>query len=110
MRETSITTPNVLTEVALKQRLETGSTLMIKCCQSPTRKASVWYGLWTMEAHHPDGSSQMLVTARSRLVGQISVREFKTVTGIVSFLKDCGFTKVTFPMIEGDFVSLPMDS
>ena len=52
----------------------------------------------------------MLVTARSRLVGQISVREFKTVTGIVSFLKDCGFTKVTFPMIEGDFVSLAMDS
>jgi len=41
-------TPNVLTEVALKQRLETGSKLIITCNVSPTRKASSWFGVWTM--------------------------------------------------------------
>lgn len=110
MLENQTPTPNVLTEVSLKQRLKAGSTLTIKCRQSPTRKASVWYGLWTMEACHPDGTVQMLVTARSRLSGDISVREFKTVTGIVSFLMDCGFSKVSFPVIEGDSVSLPMNT
>ena len=52
----------------------------------------------------------MLVTARSRLSGQICVREFKTVTGIVSFLTDCGFTKVSFPMIETDSMTLSLDT
>lgn len=63
-----------------------------------------------MHAEHSDGTTQMLVTARSRLAGQISVRELKTVTGIVSFLTDCGFAKVSFPVIEGDTVKLPLDN
>jgi len=61
-------------------------------------------------AEHSDGTTQMLVTARSRLAGQISIREFKTVTGIVSFLTDCGFTKVSFPVIGGGTVSLTLDT
>ena len=55
-----------------------------------------------MHAEHADGTTQMLVTARSRMAGEISIREFKTVTGIVSFLTDC--------VIEGDTVRLPLDT
>ena len=110
MSEALAPIPNVITEVALRHCLETGSKLLIRCTQTPTRKASTWHGLWTMEAHHPDGSKQMLVTARSRLSGQICVREFKTVTGIVSFLTDCGFTKLSFPMIEADSMTLSLDT
>jgi len=28
----------------------------------------------------------------------------------VSFLTDCGFTKISFPVIEGDTVRLPLDT
>ncbi|WP_162797854.1 MULTISPECIES: hypothetical protein [unclassified Sulfitobacter] len=94
----------------MKQRLETGSKLIITCNVSPTRKASSWFGVWTMHAEHSDGTTQMLVTARSRMAGEISIREFKTVTGIVSFLTDCGFTKISFPVVEGDTVRLPLDT
>ena len=110
MSEALAPIPNVITELALRHRLETGSKLLIRCTQTPTRKASTWHGAWTMEAHHPDGTKQMLVTARSRLAGQICVREFKTVTGIVSFLTDGGFTEVSFPVIEGRSVILSLDT
>ena len=63
-----------------------------------------------MHAEHSDGTTQMLVTARSRMAGEISIREFKTVTGIVSFLTDCGFTKIFFLVIEADTERLPLDT
>jgi len=63
-----------------------------------------------MHAEHCDGTTQMLVTARSRMAVEISVGEFKSVVGIVSFLTACGFTKISFPVIEGDTVRLPLDT
>ncbi|MFV1630780.1 hypothetical protein [Phaeobacter sp. JH20_18] len=109
MSDSFAVTPNVITEVALKQRLQSGSVLAIRCSRLPTRTASTWHGIWTMEVHHPDGNAQMLVTARSRLAGEIAVRQFKTATGIVSFLVDCGFSKVTFPVTEGGIVKIGLN-
>ena len=90
---------NAVTEAGRRDLVEQNHILEILCAKSPKRKSSVWYGLWTMRAVSQDGHERHLVTARRRKTpNDISVREFKTVTGVVSFLLGIDFSNANIPM------------
>ncbi|MBM1222775.1 MULTISPECIES: hypothetical protein [Rhodobacterales] len=100
-------TPNVINEQGLRLSLKHGGQLEIECREEPFRKGPSWHGLWFMKSIDPSGEVQMLVTARMDATrGGFKVREFKTATGIISFLSDCGFAAVHFPLRAGDKTTL----
>ena len=100
-------TPNVISEQGLRQSLEHGGQLEIECREPPFRKGPSWHGLWIMKSVDPSGDVQMLVTARMDAArGGFKVREFKTATGIISFLTDCGFAVAHFPLRVGEKTTL----
>ena len=94
--------PNVVTEAGFKILVESGHSVEVVCKQDAYRKNSVWHGIWLLRAVNEDGVEKELVTARARPDGDfIQLRTFKTVTGLVSFLIDLGFSVVAFPVYEG---------
>lgn len=94
--------PNVVTEAGFKELIESGYQVEVVCKEDAYRKNSVWHGLWVLRAISHEGVEKQLVTARARSGGDhIQVRKFKTVTGLVSFLIDLGFSVVSFPVYEG---------
>ena len=53
-----------------------------------------------------DGVEKLLVTARTRTTNNdIRIREFKTITGVVSFLIGIGFAHADVPLVEGQATS-----
>ena len=94
--------PNVVTEAGFRDLIEAGYHVEVVCKEDAYRKNSVWHGVWILRAVNDDGVEKQLVTARARRGGDyIKVRKFKTVTGLVSFLIDLGFTVIAFPVLEG---------
>ena len=94
--------PNVVTEAGFRDLIESGYHVEVVCKEDVYRKNSVWHGVWILRAVNDDGVEKQLVTARARRGGDyIKVRKFKTVTGLVSFLIDLGFTVIAFPVLEG---------
>ena len=94
--------PNVVTEAGFKDLIESGYHVEVVCMEDAYRKNSVWHGLWVLRAVSEEGIEKQLVTARARTSGDsIQIRKFKTVTGLVSFLIDLGFSVVAFPVYEG---------
>ena len=94
--------PNVVTEAGFRDLIESGYLVEVVCKEDAYRKNSVWHGLWVLRAVSEDGVEKQLVTARARSGGDyIQVRTFKTVTGLVSFLVDLGFSVIAFPVYEG---------
>ena len=94
--------PNVVTEAGFKDLIESGYHVEVVCMGDAYRKNSVWHGLWVLRAANDEGVEKQLVTARARTSGDsIQIRTFKTVTGLVSFLIDLGFSVVAFPVYEG---------
>ncbi|MEP2096473.1 MAG: hypothetical protein ABJV68_09365 [Paracoccaceae bacterium] len=94
--------PNVVTEAGFRDLIEAGYHVEVVCKEDAYRKNSVWHGVWILRAVNDDGVEKQLVTARARRGGDyIKVRNFKTVTGLVSFLIDLGFTVIAFPVLEG---------
>jgi hypothetical protein len=94
--------PNVTTEQGLRELAENGHTIEVLCEAEPERKGPSWYGLWTMRTISPDGHERLLVTARNRPShNDIKVREFKTATGLISFLICVGFSQANIPLKDG---------
>lgn len=94
--------PNVVTEAGFKELIESGYHVEVVCKGDAVRKNSVWHGLWVLRAVSDEGVEKQLVTARARSEGDhIQIRTFKTVTGLVSFLIDLGFSVIAFPVHEG---------
>ena len=94
--------PNVVTEAGFKDLIESGYHVEVVCMEDAYRKNSVWHGLWVLRAVSDEGIEKQLVTARARTSGDaIQIRKFKTVTGLVSFLIDLGFSVVAFPVYQG---------
>ena len=94
--------PNVVTEAGFKDLIESGCHVEVVCKGDAYRKNSVWHGLWVLRAVNDEGVEKQLVTARARGSGDhIQIRTFKTVTGLVSFLIDLGFSVIAFPVYEG---------
>lgn len=98
--------PNVTTEQGLRELAEKGHTVEVLCKADPERKGPSWYGLWIMRIVGDDSREKLLVTARTRLTqNAIKVREFKTATGVISFLVGVGFSQASIPMKNGETTS-----
>lgn len=97
---------NVITEQGLRALAEEGHTVEVLCKADPERKGPSWYGLWIMRTVRNGGQEKILVTARTRLTqNAIKVREFKTATGVISFLVGVGFSQASIlncPGFTGD--------
>ncbi len=94
--------PNVITEQGLRELAENGHTVEVLCEADPERKGPSWYGLWIMRTVSSEGHERLLVTARNRPSrNDIKVREFKTATGVISFLVGVGFSDARIPMKFG---------
>ena len=103
MTTTTDLEPNVTTEQGLRALAEEGHTVEVLCKADPERKGPSWYGLWIMRTVGNDGQGKTLVTARTRLTqNAIKVREFKTATGVISFLVGVGFSQASIPMKNGE--------
>ena len=106
MTATTEIEPNVTTEQGLRALAEDGHTIEVLCKADPERKGPSWYGLWIMRTVGNDGQVKTLVTARTRLMqNAIKVREFKTATGVISFLVGVGFPQASIPMKNGEKTS-----
>ena len=98
--------PNVTTEQGLRALAEEGHTIEVLCKADPERKGPSWHGLWLIKTLGTDGQEKLLVTARTRLTqNAIKVREFKTATGVISFLVGVGFSQASIPMKNGEKTS-----
>jgi hypothetical protein len=94
--------PNVVTEARFRELVESGYNAEILCRESAHKKGPSYYGIWIMRAVSDDGVEKLLVTARTRTtLNAIKIREFKTITGVVSFLVGIGFTHADVPLEEG---------
>ena len=106
MTTTTDLEPNVITEQGLRELTEQGHGVEVLCLTDPERKGPSWYGLWIMRTVGADGKEKLLVTARTRLnQNAIKVREFKTATGVISFLVGVGFSQASIPMKNGEKTS-----
>ena len=94
--------PNVVTEARFRELVESGYSAEILCQESAHKKGPSYYGIWIMRAVSEDGVEKLLVTARTRTThNDIKIREFKTITGVVSFLVGIGFSHADVPLEEG---------
>jgi len=94
--------PNVVTEARFRELVESGCSADILCQESAQKKGPSYYGIWIMRAVSDDGMEKLLVTARTRTThNDIKIREFKTITGVVSFLVGIDFTHADVPLEEG---------
>jgi hypothetical protein len=101
--------PNVVTEGGFRELVESGYRAEILCQESAHRKGPSYYGVWVMRAVSDDGIKKLLVTARTRTTyNDIKIREFKTITGVVSFLIGIGFSHADVPLKKGQQTSLEL--
>jgi hypothetical protein len=97
-----IEAPNVVTEARFRELVESGYSAEILCQESAHKKGPSYYGVWVMRAVSGDGVEKLLVTARTRTsFNDIKIREFKTVSGVVSFFLLLGFAHVDVPLVAG---------
>ncbi len=101
-----IEAPNVVTEARFRELVESGHSAEIMCQASAHKKGPSYYGVWVMRVVSDDGVEKLLVTARTRTTNNdIRIREFKTITGVVSFLIGIGFVLADVPLVEGQATS-----
>lgn len=96
--------PNVVTETRFKQLVNAGYLAEV-ICQDAVKKKAYWHGSWIIRVVNQNRTfGKYLVPARSGRGGagaDITIREFKTVNGLISFLNDCGFKQATIPLHSG---------
>ncbi len=97
---------NITTEQGLRHLLTEGHHVEVLCKGAPFKKGPTWYGVWIMRTVSPESKEKLLVTARTRTTtNDIKVREFKTATGVISFLIGVGFDTANIPLKEGQRTS-----
>jgi hypothetical protein len=97
-----IEAPNVVTEARFRELVESGYSAEILCQESAHKKGPSYYGVWIMRVVSDDGVEKLLVTARTRTTyNDIKIREFKTISGVVSFFIGLGFAHVDLPLEAG---------
>lgn len=98
--------PNVVTELRFRDLVADGYRVEVVCKEPALKKGPSVYGLWILRAINDDGVEKLLVTARTRIsTNEIKIREFKTITGLVSFLQGVGFSHADIPLAEGQRTS-----
>ena len=98
--------PNVVTEARFRQLLAKGYHAEVVCQANAYAKASVWYGEWIVRAVNEEHSvEKLLVNIPRRLSPEsdkaITVKVFKTVNGLSTFLHRVGCTHIHIPFFEG---------
>jgi hypothetical protein len=97
-----IEAPNVVTEARFRELVESGYSAEILCQESAHKKGPSYYGVWIMRVVSDEGVEKLLVTARTRTTyNDIKIREFKTISGLVSFFLGLGFAHVDLPLEAG---------
>ena len=97
-----IEAPNVVTEARFRELVESGYSAEILCQESAHKKGPRYYGVWILRVVSDDGVEKLLVTARTRTTyNDIKIREFKTISGVVSFFIGLGFAHVDLPLEAG---------
>ncbi|AWD20889.1 hypothetical protein B6K69_03745 [Fuscovulum blasticum] len=90
--------PNVVTEDGLRGLLAQGYCIEVICEKGAERRNNTWYGVWIVRAGAPDRrNDKMLVTSRNLL----KFRDFRTISGLVSFLADMGCKTASIPLEQG---------
>ena len=101
--------PNVVTETKFRDLAAEGYSVEVVAQSDALKKGPSWHGQWIVRAVSDDGVEKLLVTARTRTSrGDIKIREFKTVTGIISFLVGIGFSHADIPLEEGQRTTLKL--
>lgn len=101
-----IEAPNVVTEGRFRDLAKAGKSVEILCQTTAFKKGPSYYGVWIMRIVSDDGSDKLLVTARTRTTyNDIKIREFKTITGVVSFLLGIGFSRANVPLMQGELTT-----
>lgn len=94
--------PNVTTEQGLRKLASVGHSIEVLCEVEPDRKGPSWYGTWTVRTVSPDGHERILVSARSQPSHKdFTARQFKTATGLISFLNGVGLSHANIPLKLG---------
>ncbi|MGB3556498.1 MAG: hypothetical protein WBA25_17855 [Jannaschia sp.] len=98
--------PNVVTEAGFRQLLAKGYQAEVVCRGNAYLKASVWYGEWIIRAIDQERSiEKLLVNIPRRLQGDsdkvITIKVFKTINGLSTFMHRAGFAHVDVPYFEG---------
>lgn len=96
--------PNVVTEARFRELIESGYSADVLCQETAYKKGPTYHGIWIMRAVSDDGAEKLLVTARNTS-SDIKIREFKTITGVVSFFIGIGFPRANVPLFEGQSTS-----
>ncbi|MFO7771067.1 MAG: hypothetical protein R6V38_06910 [Roseovarius gahaiensis] len=97
-----IEAPNVVTEARFRELVESGYSAEILCKESVRKKGPSYYGVWVMRVVSDEGVEKLLVTARTRTTyNDIKIREFKTISGVVSFFIGLGFSHADLPLEAG---------
>ena len=102
--------PNVVTEAQFKYLLEEeGFFAEVVCQEEPEHKYGHWRGSWFFKAVDSQGETEkLLVPFRTDPRKGIQVREFKTASGLISFLLSLGFKEMAFPMEPGKKMRLKL--
>jgi hypothetical protein len=104
-----IKAPNVVTEARFRELVERGYSAEILCQATAHQKGPSYYGVWIMRVVSDEGVEKLLVTARTRTTyNDIKIREFKTISGVVSFFLGLGFAHVDLPLVAGTSRSLKL--
>lgn len=95
---------NVVTEARFKELLEQGFRAEIISQTDADYRNGLWGGEWTMRIVDQDGQFEKLLVTVPRNAADneaIKVRTFKTVNGLISFIRKLGLTHVEIPLEQG---------
>ena len=93
----------VILQAGLKESLTEGGIVEAHCVEDAKKVGNIWQGNWRIYLRMGDQTA-LLVIARG-----LEPREFKTITGLVSFGVELGLTTVSVPLRGGDKVTWNYD-
>ena len=86
----------VILQAGLKEALTEGGIVEALCVEDAKKVLNVWQGTWRIQLRLGDQTA-LLVISRG-----LEPREFKTVTGLISFAVELGLTTVPVPLKKGE--------
>jgi hypothetical protein len=86
----------VILQAGLKEALSEGGIVEVLCIEDARQARTVWQGTWRIQLRFGDQTA-LLVISRG-----LEPREFKTVTGLISFAVELGLTTVPVPLMKGE--------
>ena len=98
---------DTVNEAGLRDLLNKGHLLQVLCVEEPDYRKNSWFGHWRVSVAAPDGTERRaLAVDRPK---EVRIREFKTETGLSSFLHRLGYRIHGIPFGFGEKVTLPRD-